>query len=391
MPENLSTKLATAVMTSAAILLALPAAAQELKLPPTLTFTAYDTGTSGFNITVAVGKGLQEKFKTELRVLPAGNDVARIAPLKAGRAQMTAMGTGIYFAQEGVFEFSAKDWGPQALQLALSSVDCNGVNLGVAKDTGVKEMKDLKGKRVGFVVGSPALNQNALAMLAYGGLKKEDVRIVEFGGFGAMWKGMINNEVDAAIVSTITGVAKELETSPRGLVWPPLHHHDKEAWARVKKLGPYITPHKPTCGAAGLSPTNSIEMAGFPYPLYTVYGSQAEEQVYAITKAMVLSYDIYKDGAPGTSGLDIKRQTTQWVLPFHAGAVKVFKEHGKWSAADEENNQHLLKRQKVLADAWAEFLKTNPSEDKAAFQKAWMAARNAALLKAKMDPVFEGA
>ena len=34
--------------------------------------------------------------------------------------------------------------------------------LDVAKDIGVKELKDLKGKRIGMVVGSPALNQNAL-------------------------------------------------------------------------------------------------------------------------------------------------------------------------------------------------------------------------------------
>ena len=50
----------------------------------------------------------------------------------------------------------------------------------VANDTGVKEIKDLKGKRIGFVVGSPALNQNALAMLAFGGLTQNDVKVVEF-------------------------------------------------------------------------------------------------------------------------------------------------------------------------------------------------------------------
>ena len=37
-----------------------------------------------------------------------------------------------------------------------------------------------------------------------------------------MWKGLINNDTDAAFGTTITGPAKEAETSPRGLVWPPL-------------------------------------------------------------------------------------------------------------------------------------------------------------------------
>src|SRR5438045_8124817 len=161
-------------------LLALPAAsAEDIKLPPTMVVTAYDTGTAGFNIAVGVGKMMKDKYGTDVRVLPAGNDVARLAPLRAKRAMISAMGSGSYFAQEGVFEFGVKEWGPQALQVLLSSVDCNAGALGVAADAGVKELKDLKGKRVGFVVGSPALNQNTLAYLAFAGLKQSDVKAVE--------------------------------------------------------------------------------------------------------------------------------------------------------------------------------------------------------------------
>ena len=108
------------------------ALAEDVKLPPTMTFTAYDTGTAGFNIAVGVGKMMKDKYGTDVRVLPAGNDVARLAPLRAKRAMSSAMGSGTYFAQEGVFEFGAREWGPQALQLLLSSVDCNAGSLGVA-------------------------------------------------------------------------------------------------------------------------------------------------------------------------------------------------------------------------------------------------------------------
>src|SRR5256885_9917712 len=184
-------------------LLAWPAYSEDVKLPPTWAVTAYDTGTAGFNIAVGVGKMMKDKYGTDLRVLPAGNDVARLAPLRAKRAVASAMGAGTYFAQEGVFEFGAREWGPQALQLVLSSVDCNAATLGVARDTGVKEVKDLKGKRIGFVVGSPALNQNALAILAFGGLKQSDIKVVEFSSYGAMWKGFLNNETDAAFATTI--------------------------------------------------------------------------------------------------------------------------------------------------------------------------------------------
>lgn len=365
----------------------LTASAQTL--PSSLTFTAYDTGTSGFNITVAVGKAFKDKAKSEVRVLPAGNDVARLAPLKAGRAQVSSMGTGTFFAMEGILEFATKEWGPQSLQLLLTSMDCNGGNLGVTKDSGVKEMKDLKGKRVGFVVGSPALNQNSLAMMAFGNVKQSDVQIVEFASYGAMWKGMLNNDVDAAFGSTITGPAKEAETSPRGLYWPPLPHSDKDGWARVMKIAPYFTQHKATCGAAGITPQNPIEMGSFPYPIYTVYGSMAEDLAYNITKTMIVGYDIYKDAVPGASGLAVDKQTKNWVLPFHPGAVKALKEAGQWTAQDQAHTDKLIARQKALAEAWAGFMKANPPEDKDAFRKAWMPVRNAALKKAGHDPIIE--
>ncbi|WP_204280348.1 hypothetical protein, partial [Raoultella ornithinolytica] len=67
------------------------------------------TGTSGFNITVAIGKMFKDKYGTDMRVLPAGNDVARLQPIRTGRAAMAGMGAGVYFAQEGVFEFAAKE------------------------------------------------------------------------------------------------------------------------------------------------------------------------------------------------------------------------------------------------------------------------------------------
>src|SRR5436305_3581976 len=242
------------IAVASASLLAPPAArAEDVKLPPTMTFTAYDTGTAGFNIAVAVCKMMKDKYGTDVRVLPAGNDVARLAPLRAKRAVMSAMGSGTYFAQEGVFEFGAREWGPQSLQLLLSSVDCNAGALGVAADAGVKVLGDLRGKRIGFVVGSPALNQNSLAYLAFADLNQADVQVGEFASYGAMWKGLINNDTDAAFGTTITGPAKEAETSPRGLVWPPLPASDKAGWERVKKVGSFFFPQVATCGA-GISP-----------------------------------------------------------------------------------------------------------------------------------------
>jgi TRAP transporter TAXI family solute receptor len=379
---------ALALVLAAAALSAPSVQAQDAKLPSALTLTAYDTGSSGFNIAVAVGKTLKDKQGSDVRVLPAGNDVARLAPLRANRAQASAMGIGSYFAQESVFEFAVKEWGPQQLRLILSAMDCNAISLGVAKDTGVKEVKDLKGKRIGMVVGSPALNQNALAILAFGGLTRSDVKLVEFSSYGAMWKGMLNNEVDAATASNISGQVKEVETSPRGIIFPPTPAADKEGWARLHKIGPYFQAHKVTCGAS-IPAGGMVELPSYPYPIFMAYASQPADLVYNLAKAMIANYGDYKDAAPGAAGLELKRQNLAWVLPYHEGTVKALKEAGVWKAEHEAHNQKLLKRQDTLAAAWDKFVKSNPPEDKDGFTKSWMSARKAALAGVGMDPVFE--
>ena len=364
------------------------AVAQDIKLPQTLTFTAYDTGSSGFNIAVAVGKMFKDKHNTDVRILPAGNDVARLAPLKGGRAQASYMGVGVYFAQEGVFEFGAKEWGPQALRLILASSDCNAISLGVAKDTGVREIKDLKSKRIGMVVGSPALNQNAFAILAFGGLTKADVKLVEFSSYGAMWKGMVNNEVDAAIASTISGQVKEVEASPRGIVFPPTPAADKAGWARLNKISPYYTLQKATCGP-GMTAQAPAEMPNYPYPILSAYASQSADLVHSMAKSMIVNYDAFKDGAPGAAGLEVKRQVLSWAIPYHDGAVKALKEAGVWKPQHDAYNQKLVKRQEVLAQAWSGLTRANPPDDRDAFQKAWQTVRAAALRKADFEVIFE--
>ena len=376
---------AAMVAASATLMVSPVTFANDVKLPSSLTFTAYDTGSSGFNIAVAVGKMMKEKYNSSVRVLPAGNDVARLAPLRAGRAIASAMGTGSYFAQEGVFEFGVKEWGPQPVQLMLSTVDCNGLSVGIANDLGVKDLKDFKGKRLGFVVGSPALNQNALAIIAFAGLTKNDVKIVEFASYGAMWKGLINNDVDGAFASTISGQAKEAETSPRGVMWPPMPASDKAGWERVQKIGPFFKPHTVTCGAS-ITKDKPIEMGTYPYPLFVAYGTEPADKIYPIVKAMIDGYDSYKDDVPGAVGLGVKQQTMKWVVPFHPGTVKALKEVGHWTDEDQSHNDALLKRQEVLSSAWQTYVKTSPPDDK--FAEGWAVARKEALAKANLPDAF---
>ena len=72
-------------------------------VPKEMAWTAYDTGSSGFNIAVAIGQQFKQAYSSDVRILPSGNDTGRLSPVKANRALISQMGIGTYFAQEGVF------------------------------------------------------------------------------------------------------------------------------------------------------------------------------------------------------------------------------------------------------------------------------------------------
>jgi TRAP transporter TAXI family solute receptor len=372
----------------AAVVLA-PASSQTGgKLPETLTWTAYDVGSGGYNQAVAIGNALKNKMGVTLRVLPGKSDIARSIPLRDGQVPFSAHGVGgSYMAQEGLYEFGAREWGPQAVRALLLNNSDALLTIVTAKDANIKTMADLKGKRVAWVVGAPALNQNITALMASAGLTWNDVKRVEFGGFGAAMDGIVANQVDAAFASTISGQAFKIAASPRGVQYPIVPHGDKEAWARLNKVAPFYVRQWGAEGA-DLSATNKVEGATYPYPVLMSMATADSDLVYNMTKAMVELFPEYKDGAPGNLGWDIKRQMFAWAIPTHEGAIKYFKELKLWTDEHQKHNDALIARQKVLIEAWNAYKAKAPSDEKE-FIQGWMKARTDALNAAKMDVVVE--
>lgn len=361
------------------------ASAQGIDLPKQLSWTAYDTGSAGYNQAVAIGAALQDAAGINLRVLPGKNDVSRTEPLRQGRVDFSATGVGgSFMAQEGAFDFGAENWGPQPIRVLLAN-NGGAINLavGVAGDEGIETFADLKGKRVAYIVGAPALNVNTEAYLAYGGLTWDDVTRVEFGGFGASWTGLIEDQVDAAFASTNSGKAYEAAAGPRGLFWPPIDPANAEGLAAMQKIAPFFAPNLATVGA-NIDGTPGYQGAGYPYPVLIATDATAEDMAYNMTKAMVELFPAYDGKAPGIGGWSIDKQDMEWVVPYHEGAIRFFKEQGIWSDAAQANNDRLLERQAVLKAAWDALKAEAPAE----WEAAWAEARRKALADNGFDVVF---
>lgn len=376
----------TSILAAAAIAVASPAlAASHLSLPGQLAWTAYGTGSAGYNQSVAIGAALQEATGTNLRVLPGKNDVARTEPLRQGKVDFSATGVGgSFMAQEGVFVFGKENWGPQRVRvLAANNGGTVGLAVGVAGDIGVKEYADLKGKRVAWIKGAPALNVNVTAYLAYAGLTWDDVEKVEFGGFGDSWKGLVNGQVDAAFASTNSGRAYEAEAGPRGLLWPPIDPNNAEGLARMREIAPFFATMTAKVGAT-IDGTDGAPTAGYAYPVLVAMDTQDADLVYNMTKAMIELYDGFKDGAPGINGWALDKQDFEWVAPYHEGAVRYYKEIGAWSDAAQAHNDNLVARQDALGAAWEELKAEAPAD----WDAAWAEKRKAALAAGGFAVVF---
>ena len=359
-------------------------------LPKQIAWTAYGTTSSGYAQSIGLGNMLKAKYGTDLRVIPGKNDVSRMLPLKAGQAEICACGIASYFGQEGVFMFANDRWGPTQVYNLFNNIGRNGQSTIVAGDLGVKTFADLKGKRVSWVRGSPALQVNLLAALAYGGLTLDDVEVVVVPGWGQSMQAIIDGQSDAAAGSTISSIYNQMQASPRGIFHVAMPHDEDEAWARAKAVAPFWNKQMIENAVAGKSNTTG-EMPypgnNYPYPIFVGMENLAEDTAYSLTKAVMENYETYKDSGPGMDGYQLKNQNFEWIFPYHPGAIRYYKEVGAWNDAAQANHDANMKRNEVLAAAWADFKSMDVGRDE--FEGKWLEVRAKHLGDADMAVPFE--
>ena len=253
------------------------AVAQEIQLPSTVSWTSYDVGSSGYVQAVAIGAALSDAYSTNLRVLPATSDVARVLPVKQGRVDFALLGSESFNAVEGTVAFADPQLGPQQLQMLYGANSDNCFTLALQGDLTVSGADDLRGKRIGWVVGSPALQENVAAFLAFYGLTWDDVEKVDVPSFAGSWEAFLNGQVDAVTTLTTVSFATQAAASPSGLNWLALPASDKEGWEKLRMIKPQFAPRVGTAGA-NMSKDKSVECAGFPFPVLLAYPDQDDKQ-----------------------------------------------------------------------------------------------------------------
>ena len=340
----------TAGLTMAAGMSVAAAAEYEAKLPRSMVWTAYDLGSTGYAEASGIANAFQKNYDVRVRIIPSGTSIGRILPVTTGKAAYGFLANGCYFASEGTYDFAEPEWGPQDLRVVIGRLAT--VGMAVAGNIGVKQMSDLRGKRIGFVKGNPSVNVKNEAYLAFGGLTLADVQPVWFGSYGAMKTAVIAGQLDAFGSATTSANMREIEASPRGLTWPNFDPENKAGWKSMTDIISFAAPAKETRGAA-LSEENPSWLVGFRYPMVTTYARASADETYQFIKAMEESYEQYNKTTASSFNWEIKLAgRPPYDAAAHEGTVRYMKEKGYWRPEDQAWQDKRLARQAAVIDAW---------------------------------------
>lgn len=355
-------------MTTTVIALAAgSASAGEAELPRSMLWATYDVGSSGYAEASAIADAFGKEYGTRVRIMPSGTSIGRLLPLRTGRVQYGWLANELYFATEALYDFSAREWGPQDLRVVAGRPSTFG--MAVAADAGIEKLSDIRGKRVPRIKANPSINIKVEALLAFGGLTWDDVEIVEVPSYGAALKALVDGQVDVAGSTPTASTLYEMESSSRGLDWAPMPENNAEGWEAIRSVASFFAPAMATQGA-GISEDDPAQIFAVRYPMITVYADADPDEVYQFTKALDETFDIYSNATKATPQWDLKLSgTTPADAPFHPGAIRYLEEIGVWNDAHAEWNDARLARLKAVQAAWDDAIEA--ALDEGVADKEW--------------------
>ncbi|MDA1099832.1 MAG: TAXI family TRAP transporter solute-binding subunit [Proteobacteria bacterium] len=344
---KLVTAAATAIVAASSLATAMAA---DAKLPKSMIWSAYDLGASGYAEASGIANALQKKYPTRIRIVPAGTSIGRLLPMTTGKVSYGYLANEVFFATEALYDFATQAWGPQNLRIVLGRPAT--VALAVAKDTGVKKIADLRGMRIGYVKGNPSVNVKNDAYLAFGGLSRKDIKEVWFGSYRAMKDAVLAGQLDAFGSVTTSSNMRQIEASPRGLIWPPFEPENKAGWAAIRKVVSFMEPVKETKGAA-LSEENPVWLMGYRYPMITTYARTSADEVYNLVKAIDETYEMYNKTTSSSVNWAVERSGRPPAdAPWHEGSIRYAKEKGYWTKEDQAWHDARLARLNKVIETW---------------------------------------
>jgi TRAP transporter TAXI family solute receptor len=203
----------------------------------------------------------------------------------------------------------------------IAAVYPNYIQIVATKESGIRTLADLKGKRISVGAARSGTELNARAVFAAAGLSYKDMSKVEYLPFAESVELMKNRQLDATLQSAGLGVAslRDLSTTVDIVVV-------EVPGAVIDKIGaPFVKETVPANTYRGQD--QAVATAAVVNFLVT-RSDLPDDLVYNMTKAIWDNLDEVKASHAATRVMELKNALAGMPVPLHPGAARFYKEKG---------------------------------------------------------------
>jgi len=282
-------------------------------------------GSLAYAAGAAISKVVIEAAGLKMRVAPQGGPVVTIPLLDNGELAFSIANAGAAsFAQDGKDTFKGR---PQKNLRVVAAVLPLYSGFFTRKDSGIKTMADLKGKRIptGFLK-QKIVEYTVVASLAAAGMSLSDVVGVPVPNSVRSTQDFTEGKTDAGFSSITSGAVKQAAASVGGIhvLSLPKTPEAEKALKAVVPAGSIATV-KPGPNFPGVEGPTNVMLLPF---LLMASSKTPDEVVYKVTKAIYEHKAKLAAALGAFRGFDPKAMNPDLGLKVHSGAQKFYKEVG---------------------------------------------------------------
>lgn len=273
----------------------------------------------GVALSQQIGKALPE---AKVSVQSTKASAENLNLLQAGRGEVGfALGDVVSDAWKGEAEAGFNT--PLKKLRAFAAIYPNFIQIVASKDSGIKTLADLKGKRVSVGAPKSGTELNARAVFKAAGLAYADLGKVEYLPFGESVELIKNRQLDATLQSAGLGVAslRDLASALEIVVVPVPAEVVEKIGDSAYQQG--VVPANTYEGQTADVPTVAIRNI-----LVTHEGVDADT-VYAMVKSMFANMDAMVAAHSAAKGIVLEKASTGLPVPLHPGAARFYAEVNK--------------------------------------------------------------
>jgi TRAP transporter TAXI family solute receptor len=281
----------------------------------TYGFATLQPATLNHTTASAIAKVLKEKAGLNVLVQPTAGDQVIVPMVARGEAEI-----GISNAME-VHDGLSK--GLKDLRI-IAAAHALRVGFFVRKDSGIRTVADLKGKRVPYGFSAMrALEPTVRAILATAGLTEKDIKPVLVPNVIRSADDFLSGAADAFYFAFGAPKVREVDVTAGGIRMTEINEQGMPDARKIERWG-YLTEVKP--GPVFVGVESPMKIYSFDNLLFTS-AKTSDEFVHKMLDTLLKNQDDLIAVQPVLREFSAAFGYKQYEVPYHPGAVKYFKEH----------------------------------------------------------------